>query len=112
MGSSGFLSSSDMDLGVPMEIQQGSQASSHVEAWNKAFLLSCKRGVRTPVKFSQGTWEFSRGAAGESDLPSCCEGNGVPFKLLQGNQALSRVEGELGVLLTCGRKLGVPLELQ
>ena len=59
MGSSGFLSSSDMDLGVPMEIQQGSQASSHVEAWNKAFLLSCKRGVKPHVELKRGTCAFS-----------------------------------------------------
>ena len=30
-GTSGFLSSADMDLGVPLEFQQGSQASSLVE---------------------------------------------------------------------------------
>ena len=30
-GTSGFLSSSDMDLGVPLEFPQGSQASSRVQ---------------------------------------------------------------------------------
>ena len=29
-----FLSSSDRDLGVPIEFQQGSQASALVEAWD------------------------------------------------------------------------------
>ena len=39
-GKSGFLSSSDFDLGVPVRIPMGSQPSSRVEAWNSAFLLS------------------------------------------------------------------------
>ena len=37
-GTSGFLSSSDMDLGVPMEFQQGTQALSCVETWNSVSL--------------------------------------------------------------------------
>ena len=83
---------------VPMEFQQGSQASSCVEAWNSAFLSSCKMGVRPPVDFRWGTWAFTKGATGESNLPSCCDGIvSVPYMSLQGNQASSRVEGELGV---------------
>ena len=42
---SGFLSNCDRDHGVPIEFQQGSQASSHFDAWNCTFLSSCKRGV-------------------------------------------------------------------
>ena len=38
-GTSGFLSSADMDLGVPMEFLQRSQASSHVETCKSAILL-------------------------------------------------------------------------
>ena len=111
MGSSGFLFSCDRDLGVPIEFQEGSQASSHFEAWNSAFLWSWKRGVRLPVMFSQGTLALSRQAAGESDLSSCCEGIlGIPFE--QGNQALSRVEGKPGVLLSFGRNRGVLLKVQ
>ena len=76
-----------------MEFQQGNQASSRVEAWNSAFLSSCKRGVRTPAELSGvggGSRAYSRGATGEADLSSCCEGElGVPFLLLPGNQALS-----------------------
>ena len=55
-----FLSSGDRDLGLPVKAQLGSQASSGVEAWNSAFLWSCKRGVRPPVKFRRGIWAFSR----------------------------------------------------
>ena len=41
------LSRADMDLGVPMEFQQGSQASSCVEAYKSTFLV---RGLtREPV---------------------------------------------------------------
>ena len=39
-----------MALGVLMEFQQGSQALSHVETWNSAFLSMCKMGVRLPVE--------------------------------------------------------------
>ena len=35
-GTSGFLSSADMDLGVPLEFPEGSQASSRVEACKSA----------------------------------------------------------------------------
>ena len=56
-----------------------------------------------------GSWSFSRGATGESDLPSCCEGKlRVTFELLQGNLALSRFEGELSVLFTCEGELSGP----
>ena len=47
---SGFLSSADMDLGVPMEFQQESQVASHLETWNSAFLLRCKRCVTFHVE--------------------------------------------------------------
>ena len=75
-----FLSSFHRDLGVPIKFQQGIQASSCFESWNCVFLWSFKRGVRTPVEVRLGTWTFSRGAAGESDLISCFERLlGVPF---------------------------------
>ena len=38
---SGFLFSADMDVGVPMEFPQGSQALSHVETCKSAFLSRC-----------------------------------------------------------------------
>ena len=52
VGTSRFLSSSDMDLRVPMEFQQGTQASSRVETWNSTFLLRFQRGVRLPVEWT------------------------------------------------------------
>ena len=43
-GTSGFLSCSDVDLGLCMPFQTGSQVSTCVEAWNSAF-LSVVKGV-------------------------------------------------------------------
>ena len=49
---SGFLSSVDLDLGVPMEFKQGSQATSRVETCKSTFLSSCNSSVRIPVKLT------------------------------------------------------------
>ena len=77
-----------------MQFQTGSQISTCVEAWNSAFLSSCKRGFRPPVKLNWGPGAFLEFATGVSVLPSCCELTlGVPFELVPGNQALSRVDG-------------------
>ena len=40
--------------------------------------------------FRPGSWAFSRGATGESDLPKFCEGAlRVPFESVKGNHSLS-----------------------
>ena len=107
-GTSGFLFSSDMDLGVPMEFQQGSQASSCVETWNSASLSRCKRGVRLPVQWTQGAGAFSRGSMGLSPLPSCFESIfWVPVKSMQGNQAYLEWMGKSGSFRTEARLLGM-----
>ena len=49
---SGFHSIADMDLGVPMAFQPGSQASSLVEGCKSAFVLSCNSSVRLPVELT------------------------------------------------------------
>ena len=99
------------DLGFPIEFHLGSQASSHLEAWDATLLWSCNLAVRTPAEFRWETWAFGRGAAGELDLPLCCEGIlGVPLESLHGNQAFPRVECEVRVLSTFGRNCGNPLE--
>ena len=61
LGNSVFLSSGDRDLGLPIKVQQGSQASPSVEAWNSAFLSSCQRAVRPPVEFRREIGAFLRG---------------------------------------------------
>ena len=60
-GNSVFFSGGDRDLGPPIKVQQGSQASLGVEAWNSAFLSSCQRAVRPLVEFRWGNGAFSRG---------------------------------------------------
>ena len=46
----GFLLSSDGNLGVPLELQQVSQALSLVEAGSLGYLLSCNREVGPPLE--------------------------------------------------------------
>ena len=55
-GNSVFLSSGNRDLGLLMKVQQRSQASPGVEAWDSAFLSSCQ-GV-------SGLWSSSGGEFG------------------------------------------------
>ena len=49
VGTSGFFSISNINLGVSAELEQGSQAPSCVEAWNSASLSSCSWGFRPLV---------------------------------------------------------------
>ena len=113
MGNSGFLSSSDLDLWVPMEIPVGSQPVSHVEARYSAYLSRCLRDVRPPVDVRQRSGAMSRGATGLSVLTSCCEVIlRIPFESWQGNQAFSRVDGVIVIFSNCNMTPGVPLEFQ
>ena len=106
-GTSGFFSCSDVDLRECMQFQTGSQISICVEAWNSAFLSSCKRGFRPPVELNWGPGAFLKFATRVSVLPSCCELTlGVPFESVPGNQALSRVDGGNPCLLNCGKTPG------
>ena len=57
-GISGYLSSADIDLRVPMEFPQGSHASSPVETYKSAFLLICNSSIRFPVKLTEGSVAF------------------------------------------------------
>ena len=70
-GTSGFLSISDIALGVSVELEQGSQASSCVEAWNSACLSSCSWVVRPLVKLYLEPAAFSRGCNQGVSAPSC-----------------------------------------
>ena len=60
-GTSGFLSSGDMDLGVLLDSPQGSQSSSRVGACTCAFLLSCSSSVTLPFAWIKGSEPFPRG---------------------------------------------------
>ena len=60
-GTSGFLSSADMDLGVLLESPQRSQSSSRVGACTCAFLSSCSSSVALPFAWIKGSVSFPRG---------------------------------------------------
>ena len=58
-----------MDLGVPLESPQGSQASSRVEAGMSGNLLSCKT-VKEPFEVQERMCYFPHDAAAEKGLIS------------------------------------------
>ena len=60
-GTSGFLSSADMDLEGLLESPQGSQSSSSVVACTCAFLPSCSSSVTLPFPWIKGSVAFPRG---------------------------------------------------
>ena len=60
-GTSGFLSSADMDLEGLLESPQGSQSSSSVVACTCAFLPSCSSSVMLPFMCIKGSVAFPRG---------------------------------------------------
>ena len=88
-GTSGFLSISDMDLGVSVEFKQGRQASPCVEAWNSACLSSCEFSDRTLVELCLEPVAFSGGYNWGDSGPSCCDLIlVVTFESMQEHQAL------------------------
>ena len=60
-GTSGFLSSADMDLEGLLESPQGSQYSSRVGACTCAFLLSSSSSDTLPFAWIKGSVAFPRG---------------------------------------------------
>ena len=60
-GTSGFLSSPDMDLGLLLEALQGRHSSSRVGACTCAFLSSCSSSVTLPFAWIKGSVAFARG---------------------------------------------------
>ena len=72
-GTSGFLSISEIDLVVYANVEQGSQASSCVEARGSACLSSCLWSVRPLVEVYFERVAFSRGCNQGVSAPSCCD---------------------------------------
>ena len=60
-GTSGFLSSPDMDVGLLLEALQGRHSSSRVGACTCAFLSSCSSSVTLPFAWIKGSVAFARG---------------------------------------------------
>ena len=71
-GSPGFVSCSNVVLGLCMPLQTGRQVSMCVEAWNSAFQSSCQRGFRPPAELNLGPGALFRLESGASELPLCC----------------------------------------
>ena len=67
-----FLSISDFNHRVSAELEQKIQASSCVEQWNSACLLSCSCGDRPLVELYLESAGFSRRCNGGVSAPSCC----------------------------------------
>ena len=97
-GTSVFLSIFDIDLGVSAELEQGSQASSYVEARNSACLSSCSSGVRPLVELYLDPAAFSGGCNRGVTAPSCCDFIlVVTFEEVPGHRDLPCVDGEIAV---------------
>ena len=89
-GTSGFLSISDINLGVSVQSEQGRQALSCVLAWHSACLLSCEWDVRPLVELDLEPEAFDGGCNRGVSGPSCCDSIlEVTFKSGQGHQALA-----------------------
>ena len=80
VGTSGYLSISDIDLGVCDELEHGSQASSCVEAWNSACLSSCSWGVNQLSSCIWNLWLFPDDETGVS----------VPLRVVTSSSELHR----------------------
>ena len=100
-----------MDLGVPLESPEGSQASSCVETCRSAFLPRGSNSVRLPSELTQGSVAFPRGITGLSHVPSWCELILVlTVEALQGNQVHLEWTEIFGGLWNGGTTPGVPLD--
>ena len=90
VGTSGFLSISDIDLGVSAYLEQESQASSCVEAWNSAYLSSCSWDVRPLVELCLEPATFSTGRNRCVSAPLCFDFIlGVTLEAVPGHWDLS-----------------------
>ena len=123
-GTSGFLSSADMDLGVLLESPQGCQSSSRVGVCTCAFLPSCSSSVSLPftwikvsVDFPQGfptrvsLEAFPRGfPTGLSHMQPWCESIlGLKVEAVQGKQVSLEWTETSGGLREWWHDPGVPL---
>ena len=112
-GTSGCLSSADMDIGVLLESPQGSQSSSREGACTCAFLPSCSSSVTLPFAWIKGSVAFPRGfptrlAHGGfptrlSHVPPWCEWTlGLKVEAVQGKQvSLEWTESSAGLWEWC-----------
>ena len=69
-GGFGLISGCDVELGIPLEFEQGSWASSQVETGNSGLLSSCSGRLRVPVELQLGTQGYTQALAGISGFLS------------------------------------------
>ena len=100
-----------MDLGVPLESPQGSQASSRVDTCTSNLLPSCSTRVTLPVQVTQGSVAFPRGFPTKlSHVPPWCQLKlGATVEAVQGNQVHLGGLKLLLVFWNGGTTPGVPL---
>ena len=131
VGTPGFLSISDFNRRVSVQLEQESQASSCVEERNSSCLSSCSQGDRTLVALYLEPAGFSGRCNWGVSAPSCCDfihrvtfeevsGHRVLIKSGQGNWCLSEFGmtltlpfeflSETGLLLRCDGKVGIPFQ--
>ena len=87
MGDQAFLSGFHIDIGIPINIQEGSGlVTLSIELRQPPEVSS---NVRPHVYMKRGSMVFSRVFTENSDIPSSCEMKDEPaFKPLQGNPTL------------------------
>ena len=113
VGTPGFLSISDFDRRVSVQLEQESQASSCVEEWNSAGLSRCLLGDRSLVELYLEPVVLSDHACGVSvPLRVVNSSTGLHSKSCLGIGFLSRVAGEIGVFWNVARHTRLPLEFQ
>ena len=97
-GTSMFLFISDSDCRVPAELGQETQASSCVEEWNSACLLSCSWDDRPLVELCVEPADFSRQCMLVSvPLRVVPSSKGLPSKTCPGIGFLSVADWDIGV---------------
>ena len=110
---SGFHSSADMDLSVPMELQRGPKGPARVASGKSSLHASCEGPLRIPFQLVPGPRSSSGAQSGSSGFLSSADmAFGVPMEFPQESQASSRVETcKSAFLLNCNSSAGLPVEL-
>ena len=73
VGTSGFPSISDIALGGSVDLEQESQASSFIDAWNSACLSSCSWSVKPLVELYLEPAALFGGCNQGVSAPWCCD---------------------------------------
>ena len=98
-----FLFISDFDHRVSAELEEESQASSCVEEWNSACLLSCSWGYRALVELYLEPVGFSGQCNCGVSAPSCCDFvHRVTFEEMSRHWVLIKSVWGNRCLLECG----------